>query len=60
MKSLTEISNSLGNDKGTLNCPNPLHFTTIYENYFDNKRDDPLNFLEIGIGSGSSVLLWQE
>ena len=35
MKSLTEISNSLGNDKGTLNCPNPLHFTTIYENYFD-------------------------
>tara|TARA_R110000824_G_C15189742_1_gene674594 strand:- start:1022 stop:1711 length:690 start_codon:yes stop_codon:yes gene_type:complete len=60
MNDLTTIANKYHNDKGTSGCPNPLHFTTVYADYFEKIRPNNLNILEIGLGSGSSVVMWQE
>ena len=57
---LTKIANEHHNDKGTSGCPNPLHFTLIYTKFFEKIRFNNLNILEIGLGNGSSVLMWQK
>ena len=61
---LSEIANELKLDKGTI-IPSDgahhgprLHFTTIYEKYFDSTRDKKINILEIGISNGNSLNLW--
>ena len=66
MLNLNEIANKFGSDKGTL-IPNDgrhhgprLHFTTVYNQYMEKVRNDDINFLEIGIGSGPSLRMWHE
>jgi hypothetical protein len=53
MKSLTEIANSYGTDKGTQG-PSLLYgahnYTDIYEAYMNKDRDQEIKILEIGIG----------
>lgn len=53
MKSLTELANFHGSDKGTFG-PSAAHgahnYTDIYEAYFSGLRDKPISILEIGIG----------
>jgi hypothetical protein len=53
MASLTELANSHGTDKGTVGPSKtwPVHnYTDIYAAYLDHLRDEPINFLEIGLG----------
>lgn len=63
---LTDIANKLKLDKGTI-IPNDgghhgprLHFTPVYEKYFNALKDLPINILEIGISTGNSLNLWTE
>lgn len=52
-KSLTEIANHYGTDKGTVgpsNRWNAHNYTDVYEPYLEKFRHDSLNFLEIGLG----------
>ena len=52
-RSLTELANHHGTDKGTIG---PSHawgawnYTDIYEGYFEPYRDAPISILEIGLG----------
>ena len=79
MRSLTQIANSYGTDKGT-EGPSTHHvvhnYTDVYEAFFSSRRDEPLNFLEIGIGlkrkedpriahgrnesGGASIRMWHD
>jgi hypothetical protein len=36
------------------------NYTEIYSSLFDKIKNEPLKLLEIGIGSGESVLLWEK
>jgi hypothetical protein len=61
---LTDLANKYKSDKGTI-LPTPedgprLGFTIWYEQYLELYRDLPVRFLEIGIGSGASVKMWDE
>lgn len=53
MKSLTDIANFYGTDKGT-EGPSAVHgahnYTDIYESYIGSFRDKAISILEIGIG----------
>lgn len=52
-RSLTELSNYFGSDKGTKGPSNrhvAHNYTDIYNAYFSKVRDEPINILEIGIG----------
>lgn len=52
-KSLTEIANHYGTDKGTLGPSdrwNAHNYTDVYEPYLAPYRYETLNFLEIGLG----------
>lgn len=52
-KSLTEIANHYGTDKGTIgpsNRWNAHNYTDVYEAYLERHRKENLNFLEIGLG----------
>ena len=54
MKSLTEIANYYGTDKGTLGPSwsyGSHNYTDIYEAYFSSFRLKSINILEIGIGA---------
>tara|TARA_R110000824_G_scaffold274672_1_gene463405 strand:- start:8223 stop:8840 length:618 start_codon:yes stop_codon:yes gene_type:complete len=67
-KSLTQIFNEEGGDKGSLFChqnstENIAHnYTAIYESYMDPYRDKSFSFLEIGLWCpyfpGASVRAW--
>lgn len=53
METLTQIANRYGTDKGT--CGPSLaygahNYTDLYEAYLSDRREDPVNILEIGIG----------
>jgi hypothetical protein len=63
---LSSLANKYASDKGT-RIPNDglhhgprLHFTPVYHKYFESIREQPLNFLEIGIGSGPSLKMWYD
>lgn len=63
MKNLTELMDHFQSDKGTLNH----NYTQIYEKYLEPFRNDPLVFLEIGVGGenvpnlgGNSLRAWEE
>lgn len=61
MNKLTEIANKIGTDKGT--TFNEGHsFTEFYYNYFNElkERGDRINILEVGICSGSSLMMYNE
>ena len=53
MKSLTELANIYGTDKGTVG-PSPEwpahNYTAVYESYLGVLRDKPIALLEIGLG----------
>ena len=54
MKSLTEIANQYGTDKGTLGpslAYGAHNYTDIYEAYLSEYRNNSVNILEIGIGA---------
>lgn len=63
---LTWIANNIGSDKGTKiilpgNHGPRLHFTPVYDRLLRRLRDSADTFLlEIGVGSGESMKLWQE
>lgn len=62
---LTELANKYVSDKGTI-APDVGHhgprlgYTEIYHEYFDPIRHLELNILEIGIGGGPSLKMWEE
>ena len=52
-KSLTQIANFHGTDKGTLGPSDEWsahNYTDVYEAYFEKDRDSPITMLEIGLG----------
>jgi cephalosporin hydroxylase len=62
MSTLDEIARKYGTDKRT-NDPeqNIYHgYTLLYEKYFEQIRNEPINLLEIGIREGWSHLMWNE
>jgi hypothetical protein len=65
MDKLTQLANFYASDKGTISPPighhGPrLHFTPKYSEYFEPIKDNKLNILEIGIGSGPSLKMWYD
>lgn len=65
MLTLTELANLYQSDKGTVKPSEGhhgprLHFTTIYEKYMEEFREREISLLEIGIGSGPSLKMWQD
>lgn len=65
MDKLTELANKYASDKGTI-APSVghhgprLHFTPKYSKYFEPIKDEKLNILEIGVGSGPSLKMWYD
>jgi len=65
MDKLTELANKYASDKGTVSPSvghhGPrLHFTPKYNKYFELIKNENLNILEIGVGSGPSLKMWYE
>jgi len=65
MDKLSELANKYASDKGTLSPPTGhhgprLHFTPKYSKYFEPIRNEKLNILEIGVGSGPSLKMWYD
>ena len=65
MDTLTPIANKYGSDKGTEAPPSGhhgprLHFTPKYAEHFETIKEQKLNILEIGVGSGPSLKMWYE
>lgn len=66
MKTITELANLYGSDKGTIlpsdgkNHGPRLHFTKIYDLYMSTFKNKEIKILEIGIGSGPSLNIWYE
>lgn len=54
--SLDELAIKHGTDKG----PHDHMYTSKYELYLDQYRDETFNLLEIGVCDGSSVKMWKE
>lgn len=55
MKALSELAKKFNTDKGV-----GFHdYTEVYDDYFDKLKDQPLNFLEIGVFKGESLKLWE-
>lgn len=55
-ESLSDLALELDTDKG----PQAHNYTEIYVHYFAPLRDKSIKFLEIGIGNGRSVLMWEQ
>ncbi len=53
--SLDEIAIEMGTDKSSLSHA----YTQYYEMFFESKRNNPINILEIGIDEGNSLKMWQ-
>lgn len=61
MKSLDELMIANGSDKATEHTrtyAKPHGYTLEMAKYFDPIREQPIKFLEIGIGGGESVRAW--
>jgi len=62
---LTELANKYASDKGTI-APETGHhgprlgYTEIYHKYFEPLRNLDINILEIGIGGGPSLKMWED
>lgn len=54
MSSLEELCNKHGTNKAWHG------YTSFYEKLFEPIRSNPINFLEIGIDQGGSLLAWQD
>lgn len=65
MDELSKLANKYASDKGT-EAPSSgnhgprLHFTPKYSIYFEGIKNEKLNILEIGIGSGPSLKMWYD
>lgn len=53
---LDELAIKYGTDKSS-KCHN---YTVVYEQMFGSIRDEPLKILEIGVGTGASLRMWEE
>lgn len=53
---LSALAQELDTDKG----PHMHNYTEIYAQHFAPLRSQSIRFLEIGIGAGNSVLLWEQ
>ncbi len=53
---LDELAIKYGTDKSS-KCHN---YTAVYENMFAGMREEPLKILEIGVGTGASLRMWEE
>ena len=54
MNSLVEIAKKYSTTKHSTG------FLEIYENYFNDYKDNEIKILEIGVDKGSSLRLWRE
>ena len=52
---LTEIGTKFNTDKATYH-----RYTDFYDRLLSHLRDDSINFLEIGILNGASLMMWNE
>lgn len=65
MNRLTDLANIYASDKGTI-APTTGHhgprlgYTEVYHSYFEDYKNKEITFLEIGIGSGPSINVWNE
>jgi cephalosporin hydroxylase len=59
MKSLVEINQNYGSDKGKTNGRGHSYLD-FYESLFNNYRNQPINLLEIGVLFGNSLKLWSD
>lgn len=63
MKTLTEIANNIGTDKGTA-AGEKHNYTEVYEKYFLELKNKPVKMLEIGVWDnrfrGASARLWTQ
>ena len=61
---LTNIANKYGTDKGTIATDfspgERLHYTPLYEKYFDDISKKNIKLLEIGVETGWSIRMWYE
>lgn len=62
---LTKLANKYACDKGTRiihpgHHGDRLNYTTVYHQKFEHLREEKLNILEIGIGSGTSLKMWYD
>ena len=55
LPSLYEIGLRYEADKSTYHL-----FSVLYDHWFTKLRDQPIDFLEIGIAGGASIRMWQE
>jgi hypothetical protein len=53
---LDQIALKCGADKGS----NYHNYTEIYSQYFSDLKNQPIKFLEIGIDTGKSVMMWEK
>lgn len=61
MRTLTDIANACGTDKGSVCAHNPpLNFTPAYELVMGHMRNLPIRILEIGVDKGASLAMWRE
>lgn len=62
MKTLDQICIEHGTDKATTHpIVKPAHcYAPVYDRHFDEKRNDELRVLEIGVGGGESIESWLE
>ena len=60
-ETLTEIADSLGTDKGTVvgDWGAAHNYTEVYEQLLLDRRERPLNVLEIGVWRGASLRMWE-
>lgn len=55
MKNLSVLAKNFQTDKGV-----GFHdYTEVYDDYFDKIKDQPMNFLEIGVFQGESLKMWE-
>lgn len=59
--SLATLANIFGTDKGDFGGDFGYghKYAHIYERYFESRRNDPLNIIEIGVWKGASLKVWE-
>jgi len=62
-KELCDLAYKHGTDKGPKRIKAPVApkaYTKYYSEWFNDVKNEPLNFLEIGVKGGASLRMWKE
>jgi len=54
---LEELAIKYGTDK---KCSGGHGYTPVYEQFFESRRNDNINFMELGVREGWSIRMWEE